>query len=87
MPSVIVTLGRAGAVGAEASGTWAVPAREVVARDTTGAGDAFVGALATRLAQGSTLREAAVSATRVAANSVQRLGAQASYPWKDDPLP
>lgn len=87
VPSVVITLGRAGAVGAEAAGTWHVPARPVAARDTTGAGDAFVGALAAGLAQGTTLRDSAVAATRVAAYSVQRLGAQASYPWKDDPLP
>lgn len=87
IPSVVITLGQAGAVGADAAGTWHVPARAVAARDTTGAGDAFVGALAAGLAQGTTLRDSAVAATRVAAYSVQRLGAQASYPWKDDPLP
>lgn len=64
-----------------------IPARPVTAVDTTGAGDAFVGALAAGLAAGRTLPDAAAHATRVAAASVQRLGAQASYPWKDDPLP
>ncbi|NTW41985.1 MAG: ribokinase [Cellulomonadaceae bacterium] len=87
VPSVVVTLGSAGVVGSGADGDWALPARVVTARDTTGAGDAFVGALAARLSQGATLREATVTATAVAAFSVQRLGAQASYPWKDDPLP
>ncbi|WP_024287349.1 ribokinase [Cellulomonas sp. KRMCY2] len=87
VPSVLVTLGAAGVVGVEADGSWSEPARTVTPRDTTGAGDAFVGALATHLARGATLRDAAVIATRVAAYSVQRLGAQASYPWKDDPLP
>lgn len=87
VPSVVVTLGAAGVVGAERGGTWREPARRVTAQDTTGAGDAFVGALAAQLARGSTLREAARLATRVAAFSVQRSGAQPSYPWQDDELP
>jgi len=85
--SVIVTLGRMGVVGAGPEGQWSEPARVVTARDTTGAGDAFVGALASRLARGKSLHDAAALAARVAAYSVQRLGAQVSYPWKDDPLP
>jgi ribokinase len=64
-----------------------MPARVVEARDTTGAGDAFVGALAGALAAGADLEPAAAHATRVAAASVTRLGAQPSYPWKGDPLP
>lgn len=87
VPSVVVTLGREGVVGVGADGEWSLPARVVPVRDTTGAGDAFVGALAARLAKGATLQEAAEAANRVAAYTVQRLGAQASYPWKDDPLP
>ncbi|MCV2394213.1 ribokinase [Actinotalea sp. M2MS4P-6] len=85
--SVVLTLGAAGVVGLDATGTWSLPARPVTPRDTTGAGDAFVGALAVGLAQGDPARDAALLATRVAAASVQRLGAQLSYPWKDDPLP
>lgn len=87
VPSVVVTLGGSGAVGADADGSWSLPARQVVVRDTTGAGDAFVGALATRLAQGDTLRDAAATGVRVAAWSVQRLGAQSSFPRAGDPLP
>ena len=55
--------------------------------DTTGAGDAFVGALAVGLARGESVREAALLATRVAAASVRQLGAQPSYPWQGDDLP
>jgi ribokinase len=87
VPSVIITLGANGAIGADGAGVWEVPARRVTVRDTTGAGDAFVGALAARLAKGDHLREAAITATRVAAYSVERLGAQVSYPWQGDPLP
>src|SRR5665647_445423 len=85
--SVVITLGAAGVLGIEDGRAWSLPARAVEARDSTGAGDAFVGALAVGLARSETLEHAALTATRVAAYSVQRLGAQASYPWKDEPLP
>ncbi|KAG5184336.1 Ribokinase-like protein [Tribonema minus] len=48
--------------------------------DTTGAGDAFVGALAAQLARGRSLSAAAAAAVRVASVSVGARGAQASYP-------
>ncbi|WP_448059710.1 ribokinase [Cellulomonas hominis] len=85
--SVVITWGAAGVTGHEDGASWSVPARRVEALDTTGAGDAFVGALAAELAAGSSSQRAAVLATRVAAASVLRLGAQTSYPWKGDPLP
>lgn len=85
--SVVVTLGAAGVTGYSEGTTWSLPARPVTPRDSTGAGDAFAGALAAGLAAGRTLTEAAGHATRVAAASVLRLGAQDSYPGKDDPLP
>ncbi|MFP3712412.1 ribokinase [Puerhibacterium sp. TATVAM-FAB25] len=87
VPSVVVTLGAAGVLGRDRGGPWSLPALAVEPRDTTGAGDAFVGALATRLAAGDTVRQAAQHATRAAAASVTWLGAQPSYPWKGDRLP
>ncbi|WP_028046600.1 ribokinase [Cellulomonas sp. URHE0023] len=85
--SVVITLGSHGAVVLEGGRLTSLPARMVVPRDTTGAGDAFVGALAAGLVEGSTILDAAQQAVRVAAASVTRLGAQASYPWKEEPLP
>lgn len=85
--SVLLTLGAQGVVGAEEAGTWHLPARPVQTVDTTGAGDAFVGALAAGLASGRSLRDAAEHATRVAAFSVGAAGAQVSYPRGTDPLP
>jgi ribokinase len=55
----------------------------VEARDTTGAGDAFVGSLAYFLARGETLAEAAARANRVAAISVQSPGTQTSFPSRE----
>jgi ribokinase len=48
--------------------------------DTTGAGDAFTGALAWRLACGDTVPAAARVAVRVGALAVTRPGAQPSFP-------
>jgi ribokinase len=48
--------------------------------DTTGAGDAFTGALAWRLSRGDRLAAAAAFAARVGAAAVTGRGAQGSYP-------
>jgi ribokinase len=52
--------------------------------DTTGAGDAFVGALATRLAEGAPLGEAVPYAVLAGAVAVTREGAQGSLPTEED---
>ncbi|GDY30907.1 ribokinase [Gandjariella thermophila] len=84
--SVVVTLGAAGAALAERGDVVEVPAPEVRAVDTTGAGDAFTGALAARLAGGEKLAAAVHFAVRVASLSVTRAGAQPSYPAAEDVL-
>jgi len=82
--AVIVTLGAKGFLLAEGNTTELVPAITVKAVDTTAAGDAFAGSLAVGLAQGRSLREAALFANRVAAFSVTRLGAQTSMPTRKE---
>lgn len=82
--SVVVTLGADGAFVLDADGAAAVPGVRVRAVDTTGAGDAFTGALATRLARGESLAEAARYAVRVGAAAVTRPGAQPSYPTPEE---
>ena len=82
--SVVVTLGDAGAFFAAADSAEQFPAPEVEAVDTTGAGDAFVGALAVRLAEGTTLKEAIPYAVLAGAVAVTREGAQGSLPTPDD---
>lgn len=77
--SVVITLGGAGALIADQTGVETVPAYPVNVVDTTGAGDAFVGAVAAELARGVCLREAAQFATAMSALAVQAKGAQPSY--------
>ncbi|MGI5503859.1 ribokinase [Lentzea sp. CA-135723] len=79
--SAIVTLGARGAAVVEGSGITEVPSIEVAeVVDTTGAGDAFAGALSARMAEGDDLVQAARYAAKVAALSVTKAGAQPSYP-------
>ncbi len=79
MPAAIVTLGAEGAVVLEEGRVTEIPAVPITPVDTTGAGDAFTGAVAARLAAGASLAEAARFAARAAAWSATRTGAQPSY--------
>lgn len=78
--SAVITLGAEGAVVAGEGGASHFPAPEVPVVDTTGAGDAFVGALAAKLARGASLEEAAAYAVRAGAAAVTKEGAQSSLP-------
>ncbi|APU24100.1 sugar kinase, ribokinase [Actinoalloteichus sp. GBA129-24] len=82
--SVVVTLGAKGAVTSDENGTTVIAAPEVRAVDSTGAGDAFAGALAVGLAADRPLADAAAFAARVAATAVTRVGAQPSYPTSNE---
>ncbi|MFF7653773.1 ribokinase [Streptomyces sp. NPDC007983] len=82
--SVVVTLGGAGALVADGDRTVRVPSLPVDAVDTTGAGDAFTGALAWRLGVGDDLETAVRYAVRVGAAAVTRAGAQVSFPTADE---
>jgi ribokinase len=78
-----VTLGAAGAVLASgADALISVPAPEVTAVDTTGAGDAFVGTFAVALAAGLSAAEAARLGCAAGALSVRRPGTQPSFPTR-----
>ncbi|XP_069117064.1 ribokinase-like [Argopecten irradians] len=85
---VILTLGQMGSVFAskEHQTPSHVPAKPVTAVDTTGAGDAFVGALAYYLSNmpSLTLEEVIKRSTVIASISVQSPGTQTSFPWKKD---
>ena len=79
--SLVVTLGEAGAlvVPRGESASW-IEAPRVEAVDTTGAGDAFLGAFAVGLALGRPVGAAVRLGCAAAADSVTRRGTQASYP-------
>lgn len=79
--SVIVTLGSNGAAVGDSNGIRMVHAHKVNVTDTTGAGDALVGAVSAGLARGMSLFDACALGTEVAGKSVQFAGAQDSYPW------
>jgi ribokinase len=80
--AVVMTLGSQGALIVTADEMSRVEAPKVDPVDTTAAGDAFSGALGVALAEGKSLKAAAEFATRVAAISVTRLGAQPSLPTR-----
>ncbi|MER5971435.1 ribokinase [Streptomyces sp. NPDC002055] len=82
--SVVVTLGPEGALVARPEGTVRVPSLSVDPVDTTGAGDAFTGALAWRLGAGDDLEAAVRFAVRVGAAAVTRPGAQESFPTESE---
>jgi bifunctional ADP-heptose synthase (sugar kinase/adenylyltransferase) len=70
-----VTLGERGALILDAQAETHVPAPQVNAIDTTGAGDAFCGSLAAQLARGRSLSDAVRDAVHVGAVSTTRHGA------------
>ncbi len=84
--AVVVTQGAAGVTVAEApdTATWSVDAFEVDPVDTTGAGDAFCGALAARLAAGDDLRPAVRYAAAGGALATTIAGAVPSLPRAAD---
>lgn len=86
----IITLGENGAVFADDAQIYShVRSQPVKAVDTTGAGDAFVGALAYYLAahRQMPLSTAVQRACDIATVSVQSPGTHVSYPWKRDLSP
>ena len=78
--AAIITLGPQGSYYATAAGSGFVPAHEVEAVDSVGAGDAFNGALAAALGEGYDLGQAVRIASAAGALSVTRSGAQDSMP-------
>lgn len=82
--NVIITLGASGVFVLADSEETFVEAFKVQAVDTTAAGDAFTGALACAIAEGSRIADAARFAAKVAAISVTRMGAQSSMPSREE---
>jgi ribokinase len=76
---VIITLGEKGALLAGAEGMELIPSYQVATKDTTGAGDAFIGSFAVFLAEGLAEREAIARANLYAALSTRNIGTQKSF--------
>jgi len=76
---VILTLGARGSLLARAEGAELVPPFKVMPKDTTGAGDAFIGSFSVFLAEGLPENEALLRANLYAALSTLRVGTQKSF--------
>jgi ribokinase len=81
---VILTLGARGALVADGSREFLLPAFKVESIDTTAAGDVFCGSLAVALAEGKEIDEAVKFASSASAITVTRLGAQTSVPYREE---
>ena len=80
----VVTLGSKGSLVFKGGKSEMIPSLKVKAVDATAAGDTFCGALCVGLSEGLDLVEAAKFATKASAITVQRMGAQASIPTRDE---
>lgn len=81
---IVLTLGERGCLVAGPEGTELIPAFEVNAVDTTGAGDAFIGSFAVFLAEGLAEKEALQRANLYAALSTTGVGTQKSFFTRTD---
>jgi ribokinase len=82
--TVIVTMGAKGAYVLDGDAEHVIEPFRVEVLDTTGAGDAFNGGLATALAEGRDILEAVRFANATAALSVTKLGTAPSMPFRKD---
>ena len=82
--NVIITLGAEGSLIYDGQMFMRVEAIQVEAVDTTAAGDTYNGVLASVIAEGRSLIEAANEANRASAISVTRMGAQPAAPTRKE---
>ena len=81
---VVVTLSGEGSLIFDGESSIPVPAIKVNAIDTTAAGDTFCAGICVGLSEGKTLKEAVEFATKASSVTVQRMGAQASIPFRNE---
>jgi ribokinase len=82
--TILVTLGEEGVLLIEGQTQMHLEAHPVKAVDTVGAGDAFVGAFAAKIADGSSTLEAASAGNAAGALAVTKQGAQNSLPYREE---
>ena len=83
-PNVIITLGKIGLVWQRGSDRGGLPAFDVNAIDTTGAGDAFHGGLAAAIAANMSWYNALEYASATAAFCCTKIGARPGLPFQQD---
>jgi ribokinase len=79
VPRVIITLGVNGALLGANGSLELIPAYTVTTKDTSGAGDAFIGSFATFLGEGMPERQAIAQACLYASLSTTKVGTQKSF--------
>ena len=82
--NTVITLGEDGLVWRNAGGSGSLPAFDIRAVDTTGAGDAFHGAFAVCLLEGKSWQETLLYASAAAACSCLKFGARPGMPTRQD---
>lgn len=82
--TVIITMGGKGAFVSTQSAEYKIEPFTVSVLDTTGAGDAFNGGLATALAEGMEMHDAVQFANATGALSVTKLGTAPSMPYRHE---
>lgn len=82
--TVVLTLGKKGCLLKNRQEIYYIPAFNVVALDSTAAGDTFCGALSAELSKGHGWQEALKFATAASAICVTRMGAQPSIPTEKE---
>lgn len=81
---VMITLGSRGSIFNIGDAVHSIPAQRVEVVDTTAAGDTFIGVLAACLAEGKEIEESVRFATKAAALTIMRYGAQQAIPYREE---
>lgn len=82
--NVLITMGEKGAFFANKNENHYKAGYQVVALDTTGAGDTYIGTFVTMLAEGKGIEASMGFANLAASITVQRFGAQKSIPFRKE---
>lgn len=82
--NIVITLGEIGSVTITSNEIIKIKSYKVETVDSTAAGDSFIGAMAAKLSLGDSLNEALKYATKVAAITVTKKGAQISIPSSEE---
>ena len=82
--NVVITMGGEGSACVCDGVYEKVPCFPAKAVDTTAAGDTYVGALVTKLAEGASMKDAMTFASKASSITVTRRGAQQAIPYRNE---